>query len=232
VVVIGATPLGRGVAEGLERGGDAVVVLLSPDAGTGGGRSVACDFSSEAAIAEAIAEAGRQLGAIDQLVHAWVPPSLLDEVPFMDIDEPGWEQGCERALEVAWWVARQAIPPLLDSKGSLVYLVPTIGMAGGARHAMLAAYAEGTRVLAKSCARQLGTAGVTANTIATAPHLWVTPSAAADLTRSVSLSAEAFGRPGEAADDIAPLVAMLAAADSRFLTANTLVADGGVWMGL
>jgi NAD(P)-dependent dehydrogenase (short-subunit alcohol dehydrogenase family) len=73
---------------------------------------------------------------------------------------------------------------------------------------------------------------VTVNTVAAAPHHWVGVDAADSLTRAISLSTAAFGHPGDAADDLAPLVALLADPDAHFLTAGTLVADGGTWMGL
>jgi 3-oxoacyl-[acyl-carrier protein] reductase len=114
----------------------------------------------------------------------------------------------------------------------LVFVVPTIGMAGAAEFAMLAAVAEGLRVLAKGCGRQWGAAGVTVNTVAAAPHHWLDAEVADALTRGISLSTPAFGGAGAAADDLAPLIAALAAPDTHFLTAATLVADGGTWVGL
>ena len=227
VVLVGATPHASGVAEGLRARGD-IVVTLAP--ATEGG--LRCDFDSEHAVGAGLARAAERLGGIDQLVHAWVPDSLLHETSFTEIDETGWIDGCERALETAWWVARQAIAPLLATGGSMVFLVPTLGLAGGAGFTMLGAYAEGARVLAKGCGRQLGTQGVTVNTIATAPHLWVGAETGDALTRSISLSTPAFGRPGSPAEDLAPLVSMLASPDAEFLTAGTLTADGGIWMGL
>ena len=113
-----------------------------------------------------------------------------------------------------------------------MFLVPTVGMAGAAEFTMLAAVAEGVRVLAKGCGRQWGVDGVTVNTIAAAPHHWLDADAADALTRAISLSTPAFGGPGDAAEDLAPLIALLDDPDAHFLTANTLVADGGTWMGL
>ena len=84
----------------------------------------------------------------------------------------------------------------------------------------------------KACGRQWGLVGITANTLAAAPNHWVTDDEADALTRSVSLSKPAFGKAGDPADDLAPLVAMLADPGAHFLTAGTLVADGGIWMGL
>lgn len=220
MVVTGATALADEIAGGLtERGASVRRLDLT-------------ELRSEDAVRAAVASAADELGAIEQVVHAWVPASLMQDVAFMDLDESAWEQGCERALEAAWWMARQAIPHLRSTSGSLVFLVPTTGMAGGARHVMLAAYAEGARVLAKSCGRQLASAGVNVNTIATAPHPWVPQDAADELTRSISLSVPAFGRSGEVSADLAPLVTLLASPDAQFLTANTLTADGGTWMGL
>ena len=66
--------------------------------------------------------------------------------------------------------------------------------------------------------------GVTVNTIAAAPHhCGSTPTTrATTLTRAVSLSAPALGGPGNAADDLAPLVALLAdPGGAPFLTAGT-----------
>ena len=97
---------------------------------------------------------------------------------------------------------------------------------------MLATVAEGIRVLVKGCGRQWAQYGITANTVAAAPHHWVDEAAGERLRASVTLSVPAFGGSGDAAGDLAPLVAALGGRDAHFLTAGTVVADGGTWMGL
>jgi 3-oxoacyl-[acyl-carrier protein] reductase len=171
-------------------------------------------------------------GGVDQIVHAWVAPPLLEARAFVELDERAWADGCEHSLEVAWWSARAASTALAETRGTMVMVVPSIGLSGGAEFSMLAAVAEAMRVLAKACGRQWGAAGVTVNTLAVAPHHWVTADAADALTRSVSLSSPALGGPGDPAADLAPLIDALAAPESHVLTAATLVADGGIWMGL
>ena len=190
------------------------------------------DFSSEASVQTAVEAAARGLGGLDQVVHAWYPPSALVEADFATLDETAWQQGCEAGLDAAWWLARHAIPPLIETRGSLVFLIPTLGMSGGAAFTMLASIAEGIRVLAKGCGRQLGTEGVTVNAIATASHLWLPEADAKVLTAATTLSTPAFGRSGDPGTDIAPLVALLAQPEAHFVTAGTVVADGGIWMGL
>jgi NAD(P)-dependent dehydrogenase (short-subunit alcohol dehydrogenase family) len=193
---------------------------------------IADGFGSEAAVAQNLADAQDTLGGVDQVVHAWVPESVMTSSSFMSLSEQDWADGCEAALSGAWWLARQAIPLLLAARGSLVFLVPTIGMSGAADYTMLASVAEGIRVLAKGCGRQLGADGVTVNTIATAAHLWMPPDDAKTVTGATTLSTPAFGRSGDPATDLAPLVALIGQSEAHFMTAGTLVADGGIWMGL
>jgi 3-oxoacyl-[acyl-carrier protein] reductase len=219
VVVSGTGRLADGLIDGLDELGVAAIPLE-------------CEFGSEAEVASALIAADRRLGGIDQIVHTWLAPGVVVPHRFMDLDEDAWAAGCEQSLAAAWWLARASAEPLRASVGSLVFLVPTVGMAGAAEFSMLAAVAEGVRVLAKGCGRQWGVDGVTVNTIAAAPHHWLEQDTADELTRAISLSTPAFGRAGDAAADLAPLVTLLDDPDAHFLTAGTLVADGGTWMGL
>ena len=191
-----------------------------------------CGFTTEAEVSAAMDRAVRELGGVDQIVHAWLPGALLERADLAVVDETTWATACEGAMEAAWWLARHARAPLAPTRGSLVFVVPTVGMAGSAGYAMLAAVAEGIRVLAKGCGRQWGADGVTVNTVAVAPHAVLETEIADGLQRAVSLSQPAMGGPGSLDHDIAPLIRLLGHDDAHFLTSATLVADGGLWMGL
>jgi len=219
VVVTGDGPLAEELLDGLDDLGVAAVPLE-------------CTFDSEDAVREAMAAADARLHGIDQVVHTWLAPSVVAPHTFNDLTDDEWAEGCEHSLAAAWWLARASAAPLRESSGSLVFVVPTLGMAGAAEFTMLAAVAEGIRVLAKGCGRQWGVDGATVNTIAAAPHHWVDDETADALTRGISLSTPAFGNRGTVADDLAPLIALLDDPDAHFLTAATLVADGGTWVGL
>jgi NAD(P)-dependent dehydrogenase (short-subunit alcohol dehydrogenase family) len=219
VLVTGDTALPHAIADALETAGAGVVRLHS-------------GFEFEEAVHDAVAVAEANLGGLDQVVHAWVPESVLTAADFMSLDEGSWQAGCEAAMAGAWWLTREAIPPLQRTRGTLTFLIPTIGMSGAAGFSMLASVAEGIRVLAKGVGRQLGKDGVTVNTIATAAHLWIPSDDAVAVTGATTLSTAAFGRPGDAETDIAPIVALLGKPEAHFVTAGTIVADGGIWMGL
>jgi 3-oxoacyl-[acyl-carrier protein] reductase len=219
VVVTGDGSLAHELLDGLDELGIAAVPFD-------------CTFESEDAVRDAMAALDARLHGIDQVVHTWVAPGVVAPHRFVELTDDEWADGCERSLAAAWWLARASAAPLRASSGSLVFVVPTLGMAGAADFAMLAAVAEGVRVLAKACGRQWGVDGATVNTIAAAPHHWLDAETAATLTRAISLSSPAFGSAGSVADDLAPLIALLEDPDAHFLTAATLVADGGTWVGL
>ena len=219
VLVTGDTALPHAISDALAAAGAHVVRLLR-------------GFDTEEGIRDAVAVAENDLGGLDQVVHAWVPDSVLGFADFMSIDEAAWQNGCEAAMSGAWWLTREAIPALQRTRGALTFLIPTIGMSGAAGFSMLASVAEGIRVLAKGVGRQLGADGVTVNTIATAAHLWLPADDAVAVTGATTLSTAAFGRSGDPAADIAPIVALLGEPEAHFVTAGTVVADGGIWMGL
>ena len=140
----------------------------------------------------------RRLHGIDQVVHTWLAPGSVAPHRFVDLDRRrvGRRVRAQPRRRVVAG-ARQRGQPLRASSGSLVFVVPTIGMAGAAEFSMLAAVAEGVRVLAKACGRQWGVDGATVNTVAAAPHHWVDADTADALTRGISLSTPAFGGHGE-----------------------------------
>ena len=84
--------------------------------------------------------------------------------------------------------------------------------------------------LAKSLAKQWGKYGITANTVLVAPQLVVAGDAGQRLADGVSLSVPALGRLADPADDLAPVVALLASDDAHYATGSTLMLDGGVWL--
>jgi NAD(P)-dependent dehydrogenase (short-subunit alcohol dehydrogenase family) len=239
VVVAGNSGPGAGIAAALARDG-ARVVVLAPEgpAGTAGEdvegtQWVECAFTSTADVGAGVAAAVEILGGVDQFVFAWYPSELTVSTTFTELSEDEWVRVCEGPLDTAWWLVRALIGPLRDSGGgSMVFVVPTVGLTGASGFVMLATVAEGLRVLAKGCGRCWGGDGVTVNTLATSPALWVDPDHGQRLLREISLSVPAMGRVGDPGEDLAPVVELLGMQEAHFLTAGTLVTDGGLWMGL
>jgi 3-oxoacyl-[acyl-carrier protein] reductase len=134
--------------------------------------------------------------------------------------DAAWEQPMQHAI-TAFQRAHHA------GHQRLVAIVPTIGMSGAPGLGHAAATAEAIRVMVKSAARQWGVTGMTVNCIAVAPALFgIDPGAVG----AVSIAPPALSTIGSVADDIVPLIRLLASADAHHITGATLTADGGVWM--
>ena len=105
----------------------------------------------------------------------------------------------------------------------IVVVVPTIGMSGGDRHAVHAAFAEAARVLVKSAARQWGANGVTVNAVALSPD---------EFDVDVAVSGPVSIAPRALSGDVDPtsLISWLCASAAGHVTGQTIVCDGGLWM--
>jgi NAD(P)-dependent dehydrogenase (short-subunit alcohol dehydrogenase family) len=240
IVVAGTSGPGAGIAAALAVDGAHVAVLepASAEQGStavldGSLHRVPCDFASAAGVGAGVTAAVDALGGIDQFVFAWYPEALTATTTFTEVSEEEWARVCEGTLDAAWWLVRALIGPLRTSEGgSIVFVVPTVGLTGASGFVMLSVVAEGLRVLAKGCGRCWGEDGVAVNTLATSPALWVAADHGERLLREISLSVPAMGRVGDPGRDLAPVIELLGTDEAHFLTAGTLVTDGGLWMGL
>lgn|GEM_PF-198284 len=225
VIVAGLAPFTEWLTAGLSAAG-ATVRLADPADGHPG--AVHPDDVGRRPVGAALDDAARSLGGVDAVVHAWVHPELLVAEPLVDVPADRWRRACEGSLDRIWWFAQA----LGDRVGhwrprSVVFVIPTAGLSGLTNGAMLATVAEGVRQLAKGCATQWGDHGTTVNAVATRSTLWLPgPGDAFALTDAPVPGA------GDPAVDVAPLVALLGDPAASFLTAATLVADGGLWRGL
>jgi NAD(P)-dependent dehydrogenase (short-subunit alcohol dehydrogenase family) len=218
VLVTGEGPLASELAAGLRDGGHAVEQHAIVDV-------------DKAAVTRIVADAETALGTIDTIVH--VHQSAQTRTTVVDTTTDQWIAMCEDSMTAAFHVTQAAHRVLsAGAHGRLVFVVPTIGMAGAFGLAASAASAESLRALTKSVAKQWGKYGITVNTIAVGPQHVIAGDVGREVAEGVSLAVPAMGSAGDAATDLAPLISLLSQDDAHFLTGTTLVADGGVWLTL
>jgi 3-oxoacyl-[acyl-carrier protein] reductase len=171
------------------------------------------------------------LGGVDLVVHTWIHPAALERRDVEHMTEAQWADACEATLDGAYRLAQAAHPHLAESKGRLVFVVPTLAMGGAGGYSAFAAAAEGIRALAKGVAKTWGKYGITVNTLAVAPSQVFGPEGD-EIGKALSLSPPALGSIGDPVGDLSPVLALLSSPDAHFVTGSTLVLDGGVWMAL
>jgi 3-oxoacyl-[acyl-carrier protein] reductase len=236
-VVTGASQgIGRAIAETLAANG-ATVVLVARNAGkladvaaaiqTAGGTAEVfpCDVTQGEAIAAVIEAIVEKLGRLDILVNnAGVTRDTL--LPRMSDEE--WDEVLTTNLRAPFLFMRAASRPMMSQRyGRIINVASVSGLIGNPGQANYSASKAGLVGLTRTVAKELAGRKITVNAVA--PGF-----IASDMTAALgpALSDEVKKRVparrlGEAWE-IAEAVLFLAAPSSSYITAQTIVVDGGL----
>ena len=231
--------IGRGIALVFARAGATVVIAevkahraqrTADEISAAGGSALAVpvDVGEREQVQEMVAATVRRAGGVDILVNnaqAMHPRTPIAELTSEQVDI-FWISGVKGTL---WGM--QAVYPIMRAKGygRIINFVSAAGIRGEPGLADYNATKEGIRALTKTAAREWGRDGITVNCIA--------PGALSkrgqefqqrDPAEFERRNAEkAIPRLGDPETDIAPVALFLASEDARFVTGQTMFADGG-----
>jgi len=231
--------IGRGIALVFAREGAQVVIAelkehraqrTAEEITSAGGDAiaVATDVSRQEAVRAMVQATVRRYGTVDVLVNnaqAMHPRTPIAELTSEQVDV-FWISGVKGSL-----FAMQAVYPIMKAKGygRIINLVSSAGLRGEPGLGDYNATKEGIRALTKTAAREWGRDGITVNSIA--------PGALSkrgqefiqrDPQEFERRNAEkCIPRLGDPEADIAPVAVFLASEDARFVTGQTMFADGG-----
>lgn len=237
----GGSGIGAATARRFAEEGAQVVVMgrrkepLEQVAAGTGGLAVVGDATKTDDVRAAVRTAVDRFGKLDVLVAA---AGVLVLGPAGELDDQAWAGGVNANLTAAFVSAREALPALVESRGSIVLLTSLAGLGGApsacayttAKHAIIG--------LTRSLARDYGPQGVRVNAVA--PGFVRT--AMADVLMDflgerdgisreeayLKATAETpLGRPAEPAE-IASVCAFLASEDASIVTGAVVPADAGV----
>jgi len=239
-VVTGAgRGIGRGIARRLAREGAAVVVAeLDAESGTRcahelkaeGGQALflRTDVGKKEDVLAMVERAVTVLGSIDVLVNnAWgggTTERLEKKTDAL------MEHGFRIGLMSAFWAMQAAFPHMRAKRWGRIVNVCSLN--GVNAHMYTAEYntaKEALRALTRTAAREWARHGICANAICPAAvSVQYEAFRAANPELAARLTAQnPMGRMGDPEQDIAPVVAFLASEDARYVTGNTIHADGG-----
>ena len=243
------TGAGQGVGEGIARAlaaEGANVVIAARRALTGepvaeairsDGGSAVCvetDVTKRASVAAAVSSAVATFGGLEIMVHNAFRGSLPHKLE--DVDDKLWRNYSRTAVWGSFYCAQLASPHLRASgtRGRLILLTSPSGIEGSANLPVYSPVKGAQRALAKSLAREWGAYGITVNCIApVAETPALTAAFAGDPVLKERLTARTpLGRVGRAEQDIGAVAVFLASDDAGYITGQTIVCDGGSFMGL
>jgi 3-oxoacyl-[acyl-carrier protein] reductase len=229
--------IGRAIARALADAGASVVVNAkssAPEAEAvareireAGGHAAPkiADVSSPDGAAALIAAAIDTFGRLDILVNN---AAVRREIDFAKLDYQEWREIIATILDGAYLCSHAALPHLISAGGgSIVNIGGLSSYTGAARRAHVIAAKAGLVGLTRALAHDLAPHAITVNCVA--PGLIDTTRRGPEPAHHAT-HATLVGRRGTP-EDIAAVVRFLCGPDARYITGQTLHANGGVFMG-
>jgi 3-oxoacyl-[acyl-carrier protein] reductase len=245
VIVTGAGGgVGYGIAVAMAlHGANVVVAARRPDNGEPAAREInecggmaayfRCDVTQRSSIEDTVAFTVRSFGGLDCIVHNAVsavgPPTEIQDI------EPERFQGMvASAVRASFDCAQVAYPHLKAAQGSYILITSATGIEGSPYLPVYGMVKAAQRGFGKSLAREWGPEGIRVNLIgpvAMTPALEVAYKANPVL-ESRLVKRTPLQRVGDPATDIGPAAVFFASDLARFVAGQTLIVDGGGFMGL
>lgn len=205
------------------------------DAAADGGevRPAQCDVSRREEVASLVAQVVEQTARIDILINN--AHDLRDLYrPFVETDEASFMRSFDSGFLGSYYFLQECYPFLKLRQGKVVNMGSAAGVAGMANLLSYAVTKEAIRTMTRVVAREWGVDGINVNMIC--PYATDTPTmreARGQMTPEVFDARHLERRPLQrhgGGDDIASVALFLVTAASSYITAHTLMVDGGMFM--
>ncbi|MEA2445479.1 MAG: hypothetical protein QOJ12_2771 [Thermoleophilales bacterium] len=245
VVTGAATGIGRATALALARDGFGVVLVgrraepleeVAAEVRAAGGDALAtpADVTSSDAVAATMGAAADWRGGVDALVNN---AGVGDSGTVLEESLESWERTLRINLTGAFLATQQALPHLIERRGSVVNVSSINGLLAGPGWTSYCVSKAGLIQLARCVAADYGRQGVRANSVCPG---WVrTPMGDADMdevAQAKGIDREAayerahrlnpLGRAAEA-NEVADVIAFLVSGRASYVNGATLMVDGG-----
>ncbi len=234
VVTGGASGIGGAVTRVfVARGASVVAVDLNAEAGealgTALGEDVAFmpgDVSDPAVAHSAVALAVERFGKLDAVVNN---AHGSRQAPFVDLTADMWDLSFDTGFYATRNFMLAAYQELKKTRGAVVNFGSGAGLEGQPQQASYAAAKEAIRGLSRVVANEWARDGIRVNVVC---PMAMTQGVVEWRQAYPEMFAEAeakvpLGRFGDPETDVAPIVAFLCSDDSRYMTGQTVMADGG-----
>jgi 3-oxoacyl-[acyl-carrier protein] reductase len=237
VVTGSARNIGKAIALALARSGAAVAVsarraaaeaeAVAAEIRDAGGRAMVAlaDVKSPESAASLVKAVIDAFGRLDILVNN---ASVRREVDFAQLYYAEWREILGTTLDGAYLCSHAALPHLVASgRGAIVNIGGLSAHTGASRRAHVIAAKAGLVGLTRALAHDLAPHNITVNCVA--PGVIDTARSGTGVPAHHAVHKPLVGRRGTP-EEIAALVAFLCGPDARYITGQTIHANGGIFM--
>lgn len=234
-----ARNIGRSIALELAEAGASIIVnarssaaecaevVKEIEANGGAAIAVIADVTSQSDVARLVSEAHKAFGRLDILVNN---AALRRESAFADLDYAQWREVMATILDAAYLTAHAALPQLLASgAGAIINMGGMSAHTGAKNRAHVVTAKTGLVGLTRALAHDLAKSSITVNCVVPGMIDTVRGRSAAEKPDHHKDHAPLIGRRG-LPQEVARLVRYLAGPDARYVTGQTIHANGGVYM--
>ncbi|HEY9198564.1 MAG TPA: 3-oxoacyl-ACP reductase FabG [Gammaproteobacteria bacterium] len=168
-----------------------------------------------------------EFGTVSVLVNN---AGITRDTLLMRMKEEDWDAVINTNLSSVFRTSKAVLRGMMKARhGRIINIASVVGATGNPGQANYAAAKAGMVGFAKSLAREVGSRGITVNTVAPGFIDTDMTRALSDEQRTALLGGIPLGRLG-AAQDIANAVAFLASDAAAYITGETLHVNGGMYM--
>jgi len=240
VLVTGASRgIGAAIADQLAKAGATVIGTATSDSGA---QAITDRFSAagltgmgmqlnvtDAERCEAVVtEIQKQFGAITVLVNN---AGITRDNLLMRMKDEEWDDIIQTNLTSVFRLTRLTVKGMMKARhGRIINIASVVGSTGNAGQSNYAAAKAGIVGFSKSLAREIGSRGVTVNTIAPGFIVSDMTDALSDQQKDALIQNISLGRLGTP-DEVAQTALFLASDMAGYMTGQTLHVNGGMYMG-
>ncbi len=185
------------------------------------------DLTNADSIAQLVKDVEEKFGRIDILVNN---AGLTKDNLFIRMSDEDWQLVLDVNLTAGFKLAKAAVRGMMKRRfGRIIGIASVVGVTGNAGQANYSASKAGMIAMNKCLAQEVGSRGITVNSIA--PGFIRTPmtDVLPDDVKAALLAKIPEAKLGEA-QDIANVVAFLASDEAQYITGQTININGGMAM--
>lgn len=189
---------------------------------------VSCDVTRREHAQATVERCLQTFGQLDILVNN-AQRAPIRPTPLMDHTDEIVDLCFDTGFRGTLYFMQAAYPHMRENGGKIINLGSGAGLEGMAGQGAYGAAKEAIRALSKTAAREWGPEGINVNILcplAKSPGVAAMLEQAPEMEKRMTLG-HPIARIGECEEDIGGVAVFLASEDARYVTGQTLLADGG-----